>query len=254
MNKAFTLVELAIVIVIIGLLVGGVLTGQELIKQAKLRSLMKEIISYETAVITFKGKYNYLPGDLPNATQLLGYTCTETPPSPKGDGRIQWDYVHACGGEQSEAWRHLSLSKLIKGSYPGYCIVSAGCSLFTNKYFPASTAFNNTYFHMQWNRNLTNYSSAYSQHSNYLTFSGARSQSANAWQILAPALSQGDAKQVEDKLDNGVPASGKLLVTKSHYYQDGTNTGTDTLCVDASNNFYDLASDTPECVLNYKLD
>lgn len=67
MNKAFTLVELSIVIVIIGLLVGGVLTRQELIYQAKIRAQIKQLDSYDADGLTFKSKYGFIPGDVPSA-------------------------------------------------------------------------------------------------------------------------------------------------------------------------------------------
>lgn len=60
----FTLVELAIVLVIIGLIVGGVLTGQELINQAKIRAQINQLNQFDAAVNTFRAKYNGLPGDL----------------------------------------------------------------------------------------------------------------------------------------------------------------------------------------------
>src|SRR3954471_15989161 len=63
----FTLIELSIVLVIIGLVVGGVLVGQDLIKAAQIRSAVSKIEKYNTAVHTFRTKYNALPGDIPNA-------------------------------------------------------------------------------------------------------------------------------------------------------------------------------------------
>ncbi len=64
MKKGFTLVELAIVLVIIGLLVGGVLQGQELIKQAQIRSHIKSVNEIRLAAATFQSKYDALPGDI----------------------------------------------------------------------------------------------------------------------------------------------------------------------------------------------
>jgi prepilin-type N-terminal cleavage/methylation domain-containing protein len=70
-NSGFTLVELAIVIVVIGLLIGGVLQGQELINQAKIRSVVSKINEYNTAVNTFRAKYNNsIPGDFDKAAQF----------------------------------------------------------------------------------------------------------------------------------------------------------------------------------------
>ena len=63
-QAGFTLVELAIVLVIIGLIVGGVLVGQDLIKAATVRSTVTDIEKYNGAVTTFRSKYNGLPGDL----------------------------------------------------------------------------------------------------------------------------------------------------------------------------------------------
>src|ERR1700735_2843794 len=65
-KSGFTLIELSIVLVIIGLIVGGILTGQSLIDAAAQREQIAQIEKYNTAVRTFQGKYGYLPGDIPN--------------------------------------------------------------------------------------------------------------------------------------------------------------------------------------------
>ena len=71
-NHAFSLVELSIVLVILGLLTGGVLTGQSLIKAAELRSVTTELNQWQTVVNTFKGKYFAIPGDMSNAHLFWG--------------------------------------------------------------------------------------------------------------------------------------------------------------------------------------
>lgn len=65
LRSGFTLVELSIVLVIIGLVAGGVLVGRDLIAAATIRSTISQIEKYKTAVNTFRGKYGYLPGDIP---------------------------------------------------------------------------------------------------------------------------------------------------------------------------------------------
>jgi prepilin-type N-terminal cleavage/methylation domain-containing protein len=85
-KEAFTLVELAIVIVIIGLLVGGVLQGQELIKQAKVRSQIKQLLNIEAQTETFRAKYNCLPGDCLKATMFFGATDKNGNTVRDGDG------------------------------------------------------------------------------------------------------------------------------------------------------------------------
>jgi prepilin-type N-terminal cleavage/methylation domain-containing protein len=64
MNKAFTLVELAIVVVVLGILVGGVLTGQSIVNSAKRQSVISQLSNFEKAALAFKLEYDDLPGDI----------------------------------------------------------------------------------------------------------------------------------------------------------------------------------------------
>src|SRR5262249_3826116 len=68
MTKGFTLIELSIVLVIIGLIVGGVLVGQDMILSAQIRNAIKQVEQFNTATEAFKSKYNCLPGNCANAT------------------------------------------------------------------------------------------------------------------------------------------------------------------------------------------
>ena len=67
-KAAFTLIEISIVLVIIGLIVGGVLVGRDLIRSAELQTIITDKNKYITAVNTFRTKYNELPGDMKTAT------------------------------------------------------------------------------------------------------------------------------------------------------------------------------------------
>ena len=64
-RHGFTLIEMAIVIIIIGLIVGGIMVGQTLISAATVRAQATQIEKYHQAVNTFREKYGYLPGDMP---------------------------------------------------------------------------------------------------------------------------------------------------------------------------------------------
>ena len=81
-QRGFTLVELAIVMTIIGLLIGGILKGQELMQNARITATVSQVKSYSAAVTTFKDMYQATPGDMLNAgTRLVG--C---PPAATGAG------------------------------------------------------------------------------------------------------------------------------------------------------------------------
>jgi prepilin-type N-terminal cleavage/methylation domain-containing protein len=80
--NGFTLVEIAIVLVVIGLLVGAILVGRDLIHAAELRSVLSDVEKFKTAANTFRLKYNCLPGDCTNATDYWGTDpggCPNTP-------------------------------------------------------------------------------------------------------------------------------------------------------------------------------
>jgi prepilin-type N-terminal cleavage/methylation domain-containing protein len=73
-TKGFTLIELSIVLVIIGLIVGGVLVGQDLITSASIRKQISQLSEVETSINVFRIKYDELPCDFSKATQFFGTT------------------------------------------------------------------------------------------------------------------------------------------------------------------------------------
>lgn len=101
-QKGFTLVEIAIVLVIIGLLLGGVLKGQELIANSKIKAAQQEIQAFSAAIYSYQDKTGYLPGDNPNATNNAG----------DGDGTID-------NAERQPLFQHLKDENLITGDYDG---------------------------------------------------------------------------------------------------------------------------------------
>ncbi len=117
-QQGFTLIELSIVLVIIGLIVGGVLVGQDLIKAAQIRAMVSQIEKYDAAVNTFRSKYNGMPGDLQNGTSFFAAASVPTGGNAAmiaGDG-VLTDFAGTrvqVSGEVAAFWHQLALSNLI---------------------------------------------------------------------------------------------------------------------------------------------
>ena len=121
----FTLIELSIVLVIIGLIVGGVLVGQDLIKAAEIRATIAQYEKYNSAMNTFRGKYNGMPGDL-LAAQSTAFGLDPTAGAHAGttglgDGNglltdTAATNLNAPVGETVLVWQQLSVSSLLDGS------------------------------------------------------------------------------------------------------------------------------------------
>lgn len=109
-QSGFTLVEIAIVLVIIGLILGGVLKGQVLIDNAKYKNFGKQIESFRAAVATFQDMYQGLPGDLSNTAALDAAAV-----SGNGNGQIQGGFCDAASEESCVVWSHLRYAGIISG-------------------------------------------------------------------------------------------------------------------------------------------
>jgi prepilin-type N-terminal cleavage/methylation domain-containing protein len=131
MQKGFSLVELSIVLVILGLLTGGILSGQSLIRAAELRSVVTEYQRYVTAVQSFRNQYMALPGDMKNASAFWGRNNAACPThggastpngtcNGNGDNIVTYDVTTAnATNENFQFWHQLSLSGLISGNFTG---------------------------------------------------------------------------------------------------------------------------------------
>lgn len=125
-SHGFTLVEISIVLMVIGLLTGGVLKGQELIANSRLKSLMGDVNSYRSATWTFKDAYGRLPGDLKNANRKIP-NCLGNPTClPAGGNEDNYvgtpnvgNWSHndqsSINSEPTQFWIHLKLADLIQG-------------------------------------------------------------------------------------------------------------------------------------------
>lgn len=121
MNKqtGFTLIELAIVLVIIGLLLGGVLRGQELINSARVKSLTRDFQNTQVYLYGYQDRFKSIPGDDGRANvRLPGPPAAQVAVGPDvNNGRIDgaWNDGFGAGTESILFWQHVRLAGLAPG-------------------------------------------------------------------------------------------------------------------------------------------
>ncbi len=244
MKNGFSLVELSIVLVILGLLVGGILAGQSLIRAAELRSVSSEYQRYVTAVHSFRDKYFQLPGDMNNATSFWGkdnVNCTAhagttaTPGTCNGNGSGTLSPASAGGatGEIFQFWKQLALAGLIEGTYSGLAGAAGTYNHVIGTNTPASKL-SSSGWSCTWVGNLTGQISYFDgSYGNPLQF-GSNSPTADDW-VNDPTLRAQEAWNIDTKMDDGLPQSGSVRALKN---------ASRPSCVVAANNAYDLANTT----------
>lgn len=150
-QQGFTLIELSVVIVIIGLLVGGILVGRDLIKSAELRATIGQSDKYNTAVQTFKLKFNAVPGDIRQSEAFsFGLFTSSATPLGQGDGNGLVE-GGATGstlpvGEPIMFWRHLFEAGFVDGAFgmQGNSILQPTTGLVTGTVTAISTSLPDT--------------------------------------------------------------------------------------------------------------
>lgn len=117
-QRAFTLVELSIVLVIIGLIIGGVLTGQQIIQNARVTNALNTIQAYQAQFQTYVQNYGTLPGDDPSAIQR--FPGGDIPSSGDGDGKLKGSFDSTSSSDETRfMWSHLRAAGLVKNQLNG---------------------------------------------------------------------------------------------------------------------------------------
>ena len=116
-QAGFTLVEIAIVLVIIGLLLGGILKGQEMIIQAKVKNSLTDFSGVSAAFYGYQDRYRAIPGDDPGATRWTGATVSSGGTNIPGDCVLTGLYNSATDTDETrEWWDHLRRSGFVTGA------------------------------------------------------------------------------------------------------------------------------------------
>ncbi len=133
-QQGFTLIEIAIVLVIIGLLLGGVLKGQELITSARVRNMISTQDGIKAAYFGFLDRFRALPGDYTQAT--VNITGMSANSNGNGNGRIETGATPVASSVVEEhilVWEHLSKAGFINGTYT-YAATASATTSPTNPY------------------------------------------------------------------------------------------------------------------------
>lgn len=185
-HSGFTLIEIAIVLVIIGLLLGGVLKGQELINSAKVKNLASDFKNVPVFIYGYQDKFKALPGDDSRAISHVAATQ-----GGNGNGIIEGNW-NAANGESFNFWQHVRLA----GLAPGPTTTTAA------DYIPKNAVGGDI--------GITNSSAA----NNPIT--GLK----GSYIVCSNAIAGKFAKQLDTTLDDGNTATGSMMSTAV-----GTSTG-----------------------------
>ncbi len=229
-RQGFTLIEVSIVLVIIGLLAGGILYGQTLIRQSQINSMMSDVQNYAMAAATFSTKYSALPGDMANATNYWGYaggdsgdnyttSCyssgsVSSAATCNGSGNGQVYESGTYANEQFRVWQHLANAQMILGNYTGVAGGGGASEHIIGTNCPASkigtAGFGVRYVGVK--SGDTNYfDGAYG----HVLIAGGYSSTNPP---VAASLTTVEAQSFDSKYDDGSPALGKILTWKASGY------------------------------------
>ena len=233
-QSGFTLVEIAIVLIIIGLLLGGIIQGQQLINSARVKNLAETNSGVQAAYFGFIDRYRQIPGDMAQAMAqaAIGVTIVG---GGDGNGRLDNDALvpAAVFTENNAAWEHMSKAGFIQGSYAG----AATEPNFSNNLSPVN-AFNNPM--------LMGITDEYAD-------AGAAAVP-RLHLVIGRGIPVAILRELDVKVDDGVPDTGVLRATlQTAVTFAGTNSwgGSDAgvACVNATPtpSIYDVASNSPDC-------
>lgn len=237
-NKGFTLVELSISLMIIGLLIAGVSSGMSVMRTAQLNTIITEKTKFSSAVEGFRKVYNALPGDMDAAT-----TPFPTSNNGNGDGRLVW--FNSVQREGLLAWQQLALAKLITGVYSG---TGSAAAITISGSDPTVNSPSSSYSGGIWSFTHTSQGETESSivlptgliaSGNFLLL-GSYSSSNIA---MGPVLSPINAMSLDMKYDDGLPLAGDIFAMNasnnaySSFYTciSGTDPATATYDVQTSN-------------------
>ncbi len=264
MNRGFSLVELSIVLVILGLLTGGILAGQSLIRAAEIRSVSTDLQRFNTAIYTFRDKYFALPGDMTNATSFWDNADTGTTGGDcaaplddagsgtqtcngDGNGHISDLSIATSYHESLRLWQHLANAGLVEGSYTGTRLGSSNAVTNTvaGENAPKGRVGTSSYY-ISYTEETSGITERFDHPAGHFMLMGGTTT--NSWPST-PFLSPEELWNIDTKMDDGHPAYGKVMSRKN-----GSSVAPNCATTDASATAeYNLLSTDKLCIFSVLL-
>lgn len=207
----FTLLEMAIVLTVIGLIAGGIVVVRDMIRNAEVQSVISDQDRYKKAIELFKDKYHYLPGDMPTAESFWGtdadcaspgYSTAEAAPKTatcNGDGNGRIDTF----AEAMRAWQQLADAGFIQGEYSGIEGNASANSLAIGTDVPASKVPSCGWM-MGYIPAVTVFGRAISSGTRFALIAGGQDIK------FPPCLTPAESYSIDLKIDDGDPSNGNV--------------------------------------------
>ncbi len=236
-QKGLSIAELAIVIVIIGILTGMVAGGLRMQKASQLRGIILQVSGFQIAIESFDDQYRDLPGDMSDAHDYWddganGVCGTAAECNGDSDGLIELDVSSGSESESFRAWQHLDLSGFLGGGYSGTATISVDQSdLGIN--IPIAKINKAGYYLI--------YGDLSGGSRNEIRLGNFRANEVNS----NASLTALEAFAIDNKSDDGDADDGRIFAA------DGSD-ATANDCVDGSGE-YDKSKTTTACVMSFPI-
>ncbi len=201
-RTGFSLLEMAIVLAILGLIAGGVMMGSQLLQASKLRAVASQATGNSYAMEQFQQQYNQLPGDF-----ALAQNQWSAAANGNGDGFITEVASANAVGETYQLWLHLKLGGYIVGNFTGKSGAGGGYASVPGENVPAGPFPQSAFWHYNWGLQLLAPTTFFP--GNYVNAMVFGKAVLNDWPH-GGSLTSAEAYQLDNKLDDGDPSLGQV--------------------------------------------
>lgn len=246
-RSGFTLLEMSIVLLIIGVIVGGILVGRNVLISSRLQSVITDVDTYTSAVASFKQTYLSVPGDMGTATTNWGTDNLGCPTGGGVSGTCNGDNNGQIAGETSyeyesfRFWQHLSLGGFFNKPVTGVAGSAGVYDSIPGTNVPTGSFEGGGYSAIWWGTVGTESSRFPGFYGNILLYGRRSSGAITNGAILTPDQAAG----IDAKMDDGLPATGKV---RAYMSGSAINSACSTTAV-VSTAAYNVSVATPQCSL-----